>query len=165
MRRTILGLLAACPLLVSAAEIAQQPGLWEVTVSLHPGEGMPDLPPEALILMEQAGLQNPFKPFSRQVCVTPDQVAKGAVPAFQDEDSGCVVKNGQRKGDTITADFECNGDIKGKGDLKTTLTSPASYVGDTRFAGNAADGMVLNMTSDFRGKWVAQSCGQVQPIR
>ncbi|HKY92365.1 MAG TPA: DUF3617 domain-containing protein [Nevskiaceae bacterium] len=164
MRRVVPLLLAACPLAVSA-EIAQQPGLWEVTITIHPGEGMPDLPPEALLLMEQAGLQNPFKPFSREVCVTPDQVAKGAVPAFQDEDSGCAVTNGQRKGDVITADFACNGDIKGKGDLKTTLTSPTSYVGDTRFAGSGADGMVLNMTSDFRGKWLAASCGRVQPIR
>ena len=164
MRRMIPWLLAACPLAASA-DIAQQPGLWEVTVSIHPGEGMPDLPPEALLLMEQAGLQNPFKPFSRQVCVTPDQVAKGAVPAFQDEDSGCVVKNGNRKGDLITADFECNGDIRGKGDLKTTLTSPTTYTGDTRFAGSSVDGMVLNATSDFRGKWLSQSCGNIQPIR
>jgi hypothetical protein len=164
MRRVIPWLLAALPLAVSA-DVAQQPGLWEVTVIVHPGEGMPDLPPEALILMEQAGLQNPFKPITRQVCVTPDQVAKGAVPAFADEQSGCTAKNGARKGDVISATVVCNGDIQGSGDVKTTLTSPTTYVGDARFSGPGADSTPINVTSDFQGKWVAASCGKVQPLR
>lgn len=165
MRRAIPWLVLAAVPLAASADIAQQPGLWEVTVTIQQGSQMPQLPPEAIELMKQAGLQNPFgTPIVRDICVTPEQVRKDAVPNFNDADSGCAVTNGKRTKDTLTADLVCDGQLHGKGDIAMTLSSPTAYTGTSRFKGTSADGIDVDMDTTIAGRFLASSCGSVKPF-
>ena len=147
-----------------AAATEQKPGLWSNTIKIDMGQGMPQIDPAMLEQMEQMGIEIPIaKPMTQQVCLTPEQVKKNALPDVTDADSGCTSRNVKRQGDRITGDLECNGQIVGKGNLQMTLASAESYSGSTSFKGATREGIPVNMLTEFSGRWLSADCGQVQP--
>lgn len=148
------------------ADVRQKAGLWENTIKVNLGGGMPAIPPEAMAQMEQMGLELPFaKPITNRVCLTPEQAAQYTLPDVTDPDSGCSVLNSKRSGDTLSADMRCDGTLKGEGRMEMTLASAESYTGAMQFSGMADGGMPMDMTSDFSGKWLSADCGDVAPMQ
>lgn len=143
-----------------------QPGLWDNTVTVNLGEGMPQIPPAVREQMKQMGMQIPgIEPVTHQTCITPEQAARETIPNISDAESGCKVAGQKREGDRFTADVVCDGRMKGKGTVTTTLSGSKSYTGKMVFSGTSAEGMPLNMSSEAVGTWKSADCGSVQPYK
>lgn len=88
-------LLAAClatSTLAGAAE-TQKPGLWSTTVKINMGQSMPQIDPAMIEQMKAMGIELPFvKPITREICLTPEQVARGTLPEVSDPQSGCATR-------------------------------------------------------------------------
>jgi hypothetical protein len=162
-------LLALIPAMLPATTFAAtkiQPGLWDNTVTVNLGEGMPQIPPAVREQMKQMGMQIPgVEPTTHQTCITPEQAARETIPNISDEESGCKVAEQKREGDRFTANIVCDGRMKGQGTMTTTLNSSKSYTGKMAFKGTSAEGMPLNMSSEAVGTWKSADCGSVQPYK
>lgn len=157
--------LASVPL-ASQADIKQKPGLWEGSVKMDLNSVMANLPPETAAQMEAMGIELPTGTAIRtQFCLTPEQAAKNVVPQVTDAQSGCSVTESKRSGDTLTASVHCDGAMKGKGGMEVKLGSPESYTGRLQFSGMSDQGLPLELTNDFSGRWVSASCGSVAPMQ
>ncbi len=156
--------LSLCVSMSTQAATQQKPGLWASTVKIDMGGGFPQIDPAMLEQMEMAGVELPFaKPVTTNICLTAEQVAQQVLPDLNDPQSGCSSKNVKRDGDNVSGTIECNGDIKGTGDIQMSLLSAESYSGVSNFNGNA-QGMPVTMKTEFSGKWLGSDCGNVQPI-
>lgn len=157
-------MLVMVPAAMAATKI--QPGLWDNTVTVNLGEGMPQIPPAVREQMKQMGMKIPgIEPVTHQTCITPEQAARDSIPNISDADSGCKVAGQKRVGDSFSADIVCDGRMKGKGTMTTTLKGSKSYTGKMAFNGSSAEGMPLNMTSEAVGTWKSADCGTVQPYQ
>lgn len=157
IRMLALAALACLPLAAKAA-VAQKPGLWSVII-------LQKIDPDLIAQMKQMGLQPPvLPPIEYEVCLTPEQVAKNALPDVTDPSSGCGAKNVKRSGDSLTGDLECHGQLEGAGKVKINLTGPESYTGESEFEGASREGFPVNMTSTLSGKWKTANCGSVKPL-
>lgn len=167
MRRMMLmagAMLVMVPTAFAATKI--QPGLWDNTVTVNLGEGMPQIPPAVREQMKQMGMKIPgVEPVVHQTCITPEQAARDTMPNFSDADSGCKIANQKREGDRYTADIVCNGRMKGSGTVTNTLNGPKSYTGKMAFKGTSEQGMPMNMSSEAIGTWKSADCGTVQPYQ
>lgn len=165
--RTLIMAAAVAALPLSArADIKQKPGLWEGSVQMDLGSVMANLPPETAEQMKAMGIELPTAaPIRTQFCLTPEQAAQNVVPQVSDPQSGCKVTDSKRSGDTLTASVQCDGAMKGNGGMEVKLQSPESYSGLMKFSGMSDQGLPLNMTNEFSGKWMSASCGSVQPMR
>lgn len=160
-----MAMIATLPMSALAAT-KLQPGLWETTVLMNLGEGMPQVPPEMRAQMKQMGLDIPgVDPITHRVCITPEQAARETMPNVNDPESGCRMVGSKRDGDRFTADLVCDGRMKGKGNMTMTLNGPKAHTGRMAFKGTSEEGMPLDMSSEVNGKWLAAECGQVQPYK
>lgn len=161
--KLLLAALVAVPVMTGAAQ-TQKAGLWATTLKIDLGGATPQLDPALLAQMEAMGIELPFvKPVTRNICLTPAQVAKGTLPEISDPDSGCATKNTKRDGDVLTGDVECSGQLQGKGTMTVQLTGAESYTGSSSFSGSQ-EGFPVNMNTEFSGKWLAAQCGDVKPF-
>lgn len=164
LKRAACAALLGAPLAAHAA-IAQQPGLWTLSVELT--QAMPDLDPALLEQMEMMGLQIPTQPIhssTHQICLTPEQVKLDRLPDIRDEDSGCTARNIRRVGDQATGELQCEGSLRGSGKLQLTLTSPQNYAGTATFEGASQEGIPIFANGTINGRWLAASCGAVKPF-
>lgn len=167
MRKMLIAgvLLATLPAATFAATRIQA-GLWDNTVTVNLGEGMPQIPPAVREQMKQMGMKIPgVEPVTHQTCITPEQAARETLPNISDAESGCKVADQKREGDRFTANVVCDGRMKGRGTVTSTLSGPKSYTGRMVFSGTSAEGMPLNMSSEAVGTWKSADCGSVQPYK
>lgn len=153
-----------CLPLAGAAAIAQQPGLWTVSIKL--GQEMPELDPELVAQIEALGMSLPKREDqirSYDLCLTPEQVKKDRLPDIRDEDSGCTARNLLRVGDKASGDLFCDGRLSGRGTAQVTLISAKTFTGSASFEGATQEGIPLFLNGALDGKWVSDNCGAVKP--
>lgn len=156
--------LMGAPLMASAA-IAQKPGLWTLSVEIR--QDMPDIDPRMLEQMEMMGFALPQEPLhssTQQICLTPAQVKLDRLPDIHDEGSGCTARNIRRVGDRATGDLQCEGQLRGGGEVQITLDTPQNYSGSARFEGASQEGLPIFAKGAINGRWIAESCGNVKPF-
>lgn len=152
--------------LAAVADIKQKPGLWEGSVKMDLSSVMANLPPETAEQMKAMGIELPTgTAIKTQFCLTPEQATKNVVPQVSDPQSGCHVVDSKRSGDTLTANVQCDGAMKGTGSMDVKLLTAESYTGSMKFTGQSDQGIPLDLTNEFSGKWVSANCGAVEPMQ
>jgi hypothetical protein len=167
---------------VVAQQMAQKmaPGLWEhsSTVRTQGGEGadaaarmqqqLASLPPEQRKMIEERmakqGVGMGAKPNSVRVCLSPEQAARGDVPA---DDARCKREVLSRSGSTLRFKFSCDGPPASSGEGEYTLSSDKAYTMTMKMtssggAGKGSD-QPRSMEMQGSGRWVAADCGTLKP--
>ncbi|MDP3856527.1 MAG: DUF3617 domain-containing protein [Stagnimonas sp.] len=142
----------------------QKPGLWSVTVQMSFIRGGPQISPEQQAMMQKMGI-NPLAPMTHQYCLTPELAKQEQTPGVNGQD-GCETRNLKHSGNSMSADWVCDGRLKGKGQFQMTQTGNG-YDGGWTFAGTSSDeGMAgpLEMKSSIKGQWLGADCGKVKPM-
>ena len=150
-------------LLVPAAALAGhgKAGLWNVSTTVN----MPNMqiPPEAMAQMKRMGMQMPSRhTFATQFCMTQAEVDSNKPPPMRNE-SGCTSHVVSQTGTSMRAEMVCNGQMKGRGEMQVSYSSPEHYSGSYRFKGTM-DGRPMETASTFKGDWVKADCGAVKPF-
>lgn len=165
-RILVMGAALAASFLATEAMAAGKPGLWSVTTQMNmPGmPQMPQLTPEQAAQMRQLGIQMPAMAagghgMTVQTCITPQQAAATAPPSFTRDNDKCVTQNVQQRGQTMSADMVCTGDMNGTGHVQVTYDSDQHYHGSMDFMGTA-QGHPANMTMTMEGNWLKADCAR-----
>jgi hypothetical protein len=159
------------------APVQLRAGLWEQSMQVSSQGGqieaamkeaqaaMAKMPPEQRKMMEQMmaakGMSVDVARNSVKVCMTPEDVARDALPPAQD---GCK-QTARRSGNTWNISFQCparDGQPPTSGTGTVTLESPTAYSGqfvvDTEINGKRD-----KVTMNSRGRWLGADCGSVRP--
>jgi len=183
----------------SSPALAQKitPGLWEhtSTMSMQGADGsstdanarmqqqMASLPPDQRKMMEEMmakqGIGMGAKPNTVRVCVSPEQAARGDVPA---DDSRCKREMLARSGSTLRFKFSCDGPPSSTGEGEYSLASDKAYTmkmkvttgggdnkGDSKSGsksgskGGKAGDAPGSMEMQGSGRWIATDCGSLKP--
>lgn len=164
MRLIITTVLLTCCALPLAANAATglKPGKWQITATMDMGKNAPQMPqlsPEQMAAMKQAGIQMPSigGPDSFTTCVSPEQAASGKPPMSEHDDSGCTMKDFKHSGHKSTGEMVCTGKMKGSGTFEMTADSDTAYTSKFHFKGTA-HGHPMDMTTTSNGRWLTDSC-------
>ena len=172
--------LGAATASVANEPLAIRPGLWENRVSMKTQTGqyeaafaelqrqMASLPPEQRKLLEQqlgqrgmsAGNLNER---TMSLCITPEQASLERLP----QEPGCT-QTVTRMGDkALKVNFTCKaqGDTPpARGEGTVTLSSPTAYQGRYTLQ-TTIEGKPEQIDMVQSGKWLADSCGAIKPLR
>lgn len=175
-----LSLLAGLLLLGAPAQATPKlkPGLWEHSFQMKSQSGqieaamkqaqaqMAAMPPEQRKMMEQMmarqGVSMDVAGQKVRVCMTPEDVARDAMPPTQE---GCT-QNARRSGNTWTVSFECparNGNPASSGQGTATMESDSAYSGQFLIK-TQVQNKPEQLQMSTRGRWLAADCGAVRPI-
>lgn len=132
-----------------------KPGQWETVVSM---QGMPAISPEQLEQLRNLGVDLATKgnAIVTQQCITPEQ-AKLKEPLMPQREDGCRLQNYKHKGNKVTGDVSCDGEIKGNGRFDMTLLSDSAFQINLSVKGSVR-GMPVSQNSDINGKWIKPTC-------
>jgi len=166
MRRSSLWIVASCGAFAGAvlafAQAHQKPGLYEVTTvmtwqhSPFP-EGMPGMPNLASAM---------GGPHTMQVCVTQEQIEKYGGPLPQSRNNECQASNVKRSANGMTADWVCNGNMKGKGTIESNWTDENHSTSKVHFTGTMQMGpeaKPVEWTNESTSTFKGADCGSVKP--
>jgi hypothetical protein len=162
-----LSLLLAGHANVAAAAGHMKPGLWEITTQSDAMQSMPKIPPEQIERMRKMGVEVPQLQngaIVSKVCITPDMAQRQQLPQADQNGKDCTTSAPQTQGNGYTADIVCKGpNLKGKGTLKASFASDASFSSSSTFNGTAG-GQPIKDHSVTSGKWLSTDCGAVKPV-
>ena len=165
-RASLSALIASSLILVPAAAIAAhgRAGLWNVTTSMEMSN-MPQMPPEALAMMKQRGMQMPGmgQPMSTQICMTQEQVNADKPPAMSNHEESCDTRLLNQSPAMMEAEVTCHGRMNGVGHVKVAWRGNEHYEGTYNFKG-AMGGRPQDMSTHFSGDFVKSDCGSVRPF-
>jgi hypothetical protein len=134
-----------------------KPGQWDMSVNMKM-KNMPEMSAEDLAAMKQMGVKMPGmgEPMRVQQCITPEQASmKEAINPAGDQN--CTVKNYKQKGNTVTGDLVCTGDMKATGKFETTMTGNTGYHSKMSLKGTSS-GEPIDQEIETTGKWVKGKC-------
>ena len=165
MRKTSLWMVVSCCALAVAvlafAQGRQKPGLWEVTGKMNwvKSPFPPNMPASATAAMSG--------PHTSQVCITQDMIDKYGGPLPQSRNNECHAENVKMTDHGMTADWVCNGSMKGKGTVESSWTdenhssSKVHFTGAMQMGPEAKDvEWTMESTSIYKGA----DCGSVKPV-
>ena len=166
MRKTSHWIVVCCCVLVLAvlavAQARQKPGLWEMTTKMNwvqsPFPNIPGMPNMAAQMSA---------PHTVQVCITKEMIDKYGGPMPQSRNNECKAENVKMGANSMTADWVCNGSMKGKGTVESSWTDENHSTSKVHFTGAMQMGpdaktveYIMEATSVFKG----DNCGSVKPI-
>lgn len=134
-----------------------KPGQWDMTMDMKM-KNMPEMSAEDLAAMKQMGVKIPGMggPMKMQQCITPEQ-ASMKQPMNPTGDQSCTVKNHKQKGNTVTGELVCTGDMKATGKFETTMVGNTSYTSKMSLKG-VSNGEPIDQDIETSGKWVKAKC-------
>lgn len=148
------------------------PGLWEHRFTVKTESGLLEgamgqlgaLAPNQRALMEQMmaeqGVSLGPKGNTIQVCISPEDAARGEVPQM---DSDCTQQVMQNSGNTIKVRFNCASDPPTSGEGEITFLSPKAYTGKA-VVYTTVHGVSEQMNIEQQGQWLSADCGGVKPL-
>ena len=151
-----------CALAVLAfAQGRQKPGLWNVTTAMtwQQSPFPDDMPGNPVAAMSQ--------PHTTQVCVTKDMIDRYGGPLPQSRNNECQAQNVKMAANGMTADWLCNGAMKGKGTVTSTWTDENHIATKVHFTGTMQLGPQLKQvefTTDMTSIYKTADCGEVKPV-
>jgi hypothetical protein len=177
MRRTAAIALLAIPCFVSAQSLNMKPGLWEVKEKPQMDaqrqaqmekaqkalENMPPAQRQAMEqMMAQRGMSMGFAGgvVTVKMCVTPEQIARGFMPAANSE--RCT-HDAKFSGNTVKTHFACTNPAS-QGDGVATFSSPTSYTSDFTMT-HEHKGKTETTKVSGEGHWLGADCGNIKPIQ
>ena len=134
-----------------------KPGQWDMSVNMKM-KNMPEMSAEDLAAMKQMGIKMPGmgEPMRMQQCITPEQASmKEAINPSGD--ANCTVKNYKQKGNTVTGDLVCTGEMKATGKFETTMNGDTAYHSKMSLKGTSG-GEPIDQEIETSGKWVKAKC-------
>lgn len=155
--------------LFAATQSPIKPGLWSVTLQMQMA-GMPEFSDEDLAQLEQFGIQLPFKPGKAMVvqqCVTPEQATlENPIDHYTRPEDACKVNNYQKRGNQVSGNIVCTGEIKAQGNFEMTINSDTQFSGRGALQGETREGIPINQATQVQGKWVQSACdpSQTSPL-
>ena len=164
MRKTTLWIVVSCCALAVAvlaiAQARQKPGLWEMTTRMTWQQspfpaGMPNM----------ASAMN--APHTVQVCVTKDMIDKYGGPLPQSRNNECQASNVKLGANGMTADWTCNGSMKGKGTVQSSWTDENHITTKVHFTGTmqmGPEGKPVEWTNDTTSVYKGADCSSVKPV-
>lgn len=169
-------LLAALLLLPAAAPAAEtdiKPGLWKHTFKIGSESGrleaaieemqrqMEQMPAEQRQMMEQMMRHQGMQPGGSavEICLRGDEFSRGELP----EQEGCRQEIVERKGNRLRIRFLCEGDPPSSGEGEFVIQDSTHYTGSARVNAEL-DGEPDVMRIEQVGEWIADDCGDVQPV-
>ena len=165
-RASLSALIASSLILVPAVALAAhgRVGLWNVTTSMEMSN-MPQMPPEALAMMKQRGMQMPGmgQPMMSQICMTQEQVNADKPPAMSNREESCDTKVLNQSPALMEAEVTCHGRMNGVGHVKVAWRGNEHYEGTYNFKG-AMEGRPHEISTHFSGDFVKSDCGSVRPF-
>ena len=145
------------------AQGAVKAGLWSVTTTQtwqqSPLPAGMQLPP---------GANSPFGggPRTYQSCITPQMIEKYGGPVPQSR-GDCKISNIAMKGNSVTADWICTGQMSGKGTYEASWTDDSHSRSKVHFTGTMQMGpnsRPIEWTSESVSVYKGPDCGSVQPM-
>ena len=171
---SIICLTQVCSLARAAAaqEISPRPGLWEISASSPLLALVPAIPAERMEQLRSLAREHGFNmpriengAASSRVCITPEMARQKTLPNLYQQQSGCSSSNAVREANRYSMDVSCSSDrYRGNGRVEGVIESPERITGRTRFAGTV-NGQAVDETADTSARWIAASCGGLQPPR
>lgn len=177
MRRILALALLALPFAVPAQSLNMKPGLWEVKEKpeLSPErqaqmaqaqKALENMPPAMREMMEQRmsqqGMSMGFAGgiVTVKMCVTPEQIARGFMPASNSE--RCT-HDAKISGNVVRTHFSCTNPAS-QGDGVATFTSPTSYTSNFTMT-HEHKGKTETTKVAGEGRWLGADCGNIKPIQ
>jgi Protein of unknown function (DUF3617) len=167
MRKTSLCIAVSCCACFVAgfayAQVHRKAGLWEITSKMtwqkspFP-ENMPGMPNMAAAM---------GGPHTAQVCITQDMIDKYGAPMPPSRNNECKAENMKMSDHGMTADWVCNGSMKGKGTVESSWTDENHSTSKVHFAGTMQMGPQpkdVEWTSDSTSVYKGADCGNVKPV-
>jgi hypothetical protein len=166
MRKTSLWVVVCCCALAAAvlaiAQSRQKPGLWEITTKMtwqqSPFPNIPGMP-------DMASAMN--GPHTMTVCLTREMIDKYGGPLPQSKNNECKAENVKMDANGMTADWVCNGSMKGKGTIQSSVTDENHITSKVHFTGTmqmGPDSKPVEWTNDSTSVFKGAECGKVKPI-
>jgi hypothetical protein len=166
MRKISLRIVVSCCALALAvlaiAQSRQKPGLWEVTTRMTwqqspfpTGPGIPDMTSAM------------SAPHTMSMCLSQDMIDKYGGPLPQSHHNECQAQNVKMGANGMTADWVCNGSMKGKGTIESSLTDENHITSKVHFTGAmqmGPDSKPVEWTSESTSVYKGADCGKVKPI-
>ena len=165
MRKTLLCIVACfCAVAVAVPVFAQgrqKPGLWEITSKMtwQQSPFPPNTPAAATAAMSG--------PHTAQICVTKEMIDKYGGPLPQSRNNECRAENVKMSAHGMTADWVCNGSMKGKGTVESSWTDEDHVTSKVHFTGAMQMGPQskdVEWTSDSTSTYKGADCGSVKPV-
>lgn len=173
--------LAGLLLLAGAAQAQAQnlqPGLWELSSTMHSSSGamekamaeaqkqMAALPAEQRKMMQDMmakqgvgmGAGGPGA-MAVKVCMTAEMLARNEVATQQGD---CKSQHAPRTGNTMKFSFTCT-QPPSRGDGEVTFDSPKAYNSRMNMT-SSAGGKPEQFTVRSHGKWLSADCGSIKPM-
>ena len=165
MRKTSLFIVVSCCAFALAvlafAQAHRKPGLWEITSKMtwQQSPFPANMPAGATAAMSA--------PHTAQVCVTQEMIDKYGGPLPQSRNNECQAENVKMSAHGMTADWVCNGSMKGKGTVESSWTDEDHSTSKVHFTGTMQMGPQpkdVEWTSDSTSTYKGADCGSVKPV-
>ncbi len=164
MRKTSLWIVVSCcAVAVAVAALAQnhrKPGLWEVTSRMNWVKS-----PFPENMQNMASTMS--APRTSSICVTQEMIDKYGGPLPPSRNNDCQAQNVKMSANGMTADWICNGSMKGTGTVESSwtdedhVTSKVHFTGTMQMGPQAKD---VEMTIDSTSIYKGADCGSVKPV-
>ena len=155
-----------------------QPGLWELTSTMHSGSGqmekamaeaqkqMAALPPEQRKMMQDMmakqgvtlGAGGPGSMVAK-VCMTAEMLARNEIVT---QEGDCRSQHAPRVGNTMTFSFSCTRPPS-SGEGEVTFVSPQAYRSRMNVK-TSTGGRTEPFTMQSQGRWLSADCGSIKPL-
>lgn len=167
MRKTSVWIVVSCCAFALAvlayAQSHQKPGLWEVTSKMTWQQspfptGMPGMPDMSKTMSA---------PHTMQMCLTKDMIDKYGGPLPQSRNNECQAENVKMGANNMTADWVCNGSMKGKGTIESSWPDENHIASKVHFTGTmqmGPEGKPVEWTSESTSVYKGADCGNVKPM-
>ncbi len=146
----------------AGGQTTRKPGLWEIdskmTWQLSP------IPPG----VQLPGGISPSTPTSHTtpVCLTQERIDKYGAPIPQSRKE-CHAENVKKSASGMSADWVCDGRMKGKGTLESSWTDDAHAQGKIHFLGTmqmSTGEEPIEWTNESSSAYKGADCGDVKPV-
>jgi hypothetical protein len=138
---------------------SRKPGLWGFT-STTTWQRAP-------LARVQSGKPLEERTSTSQVCLTADLIdQEGAL--LPHSRGQCVIENKHVEAGRLTADYVCDGLMKGRGVLKSEWPDSDHVTGSLHFTGTlrvGSEDQPIEWTTDSKGIFEAADCGNIKPLR
>lgn len=161
-------LVVAAIVLAPAAALAAhgRAGLWNISSTMEMAN-MPQMPPEAMAMMQSRGMKMPGmggQPVVTQICMTQEQVNGDKPPAMNNHAENCTAKLLSQTGTSMTSEVICHGRMEGVGHSQMSWRGNEHYEGTYSFKGSM-EGHPQQISTRYTGDFVKADCGAVKPAR
>jgi len=159
--RIVIAVCMIASAVLAAAQFDRKPGLWEVTAKMT----WKQLPAGK---SGHGGASPPMNaPHTTQVCLTQEMIDKYGGPILQTHNNDCQVSNMHRTANSMTADWNCNGRMKGKGTIEYSWTDENQVSGKIHFVGTMqlgeSDARPVEWTNESTSIYKGPDCGDAKP--